>query len=60
MSIAVIVPTYRRSQDLARCLEALQNQTRSPDEVIVVIRIHKLGHLSQPLIQNNYHYALPR
>ncbi len=38
MSIAVIVPTYRRSQDLARCLEALQNQTRSPDEVIVVIR----------------------
>ncbi len=38
MSIAVIVPTYRRSQDLARCLEALQNQTRPADEVIVVVR----------------------
>ena len=38
MSIAVIIPTYRRSQDLARCLEALQNQTRLADEVIVVIR----------------------
>ena len=38
MSIAVIVPTYRRSQDLARCLEALQNQTRLADEVIVVVR----------------------
>ncbi|MBF2018343.1 MAG: glycosyltransferase [Rivularia sp. T60_A2020_040] len=38
MSIAVIVPTYRRSQDLARCLQALQNQTRSADEVIVVVR----------------------
>lgn len=38
MSIAVIVPTYRRSQDLARCLEALQNQNRPADEVIVVVR----------------------
>jgi glycosyltransferase involved in cell wall biosynthesis len=38
MSIAAIVPTYRRSQDLARCLEALQNQTRPADEVIVVVR----------------------
>ncbi|MCJ8281094.1 MAG: glycosyltransferase, partial [Rivularia sp. ALOHA_DT_140] len=38
MSIAVIVPTYRRSQDLARCLKALQNQTRPADEVIVVVR----------------------
>ncbi|MEL6163750.1 MAG: glycosyltransferase family 2 protein, partial [Cyanobacteria bacterium J06628_3] len=38
MSIAVIIPTYRRSQDLARCLEALQNLTRPADEVIVVVR----------------------
>ncbi|MEO0683984.1 MAG: glycosyltransferase family A protein, partial [Cyanobacteria bacterium J06649_11] len=38
MSIAVIIPTYRRSQDLARCLKALQNQTRPADEVIVVVR----------------------
>ena len=38
MSIAVIIPTYLRSQDLARCLEALQNQTRPADEIIVVVR----------------------
>ncbi|KST66489.1 glycosyltransferase family 2 protein [Mastigocoleus testarum] len=38
MSIAVIVPTYRRPKDLARCLEALQKQTRLPDEVIVIVR----------------------
>ena len=38
MAIALIIPTYRRSQDLARCLEALKNQTRPPDEIIVVVR----------------------
>jgi glycosyltransferase involved in cell wall biosynthesis len=38
MSIAVLIPTYRRSQDLARCLTALQKQTRRADEVLVVIR----------------------
>lgn len=38
MSIAVIVPTYRRPQDLARCLKALNNQTRPADEVIVTVR----------------------
>ncbi len=38
MAIALIIPTYRRSQDLARCLKALENQTRLADEVIVVVR----------------------
>jgi glycosyltransferase involved in cell wall biosynthesis len=38
MAIALIIPTYRRSQDLARCLEALKNQTRRADEIIVVVR----------------------
>ncbi len=38
MAIALIIPTYRRSQDLARCLEALRNQTRPADEIIVVVR----------------------
>ncbi|WP_017316821.1 glycosyltransferase family 2 protein [Mastigocladopsis repens] len=38
MSVTVIVPTYRRPKDLARCLQALQKQTRSVDEVIVVVR----------------------
>jgi cellulose synthase/poly-beta-1,6-N-acetylglucosamine synthase-like glycosyltransferase len=38
MKITVLVPTYRRPQDLARCLAALQKQERVPDEVVVVAR----------------------
>jgi glycosyltransferase involved in cell wall biosynthesis len=38
MPITVLIPTYRRAQDLARCLAALQKQTRLADEVLVVIR----------------------
>jgi cellulose synthase/poly-beta-1,6-N-acetylglucosamine synthase-like glycosyltransferase len=38
MTITVLVPTYRRQQDLVRCLEALQKQTRSADEVLLVVR----------------------
>lgn len=38
MTITVLIPTYRRPQDLARCLEGLKKQVRFPDEVIVVVR----------------------
>ena len=38
MKITVILPTYRRPQDLARCLAALQKQTRPADEVLVIVR----------------------
>lgn len=38
MKISVVIPTYRRPTDLARCLEALSKQTRLPDEVLVVVR----------------------
>jgi cellulose synthase/poly-beta-1,6-N-acetylglucosamine synthase-like glycosyltransferase len=38
MKISVLVPTYRRPADLARCLAALRRQVRAPDEVIVVAR----------------------
>jgi glycosyltransferase involved in cell wall biosynthesis len=38
MSITVLIPTYRRSKELARCLEALRKQTRVADEVLVVVR----------------------
>lgn len=38
LKVSVIVPTYRRPADLARCLAALQRQTRAPDEVIVIAR----------------------
>jgi cellulose synthase/poly-beta-1,6-N-acetylglucosamine synthase-like glycosyltransferase len=38
LRVAVIVPTYRRPQDLARCLEALARQQRQAEQVIVVAR----------------------
>ncbi len=38
MKLTVIVPTYRRPQDLARCLEGLKKQTRLADEVILTVR----------------------
>ena len=38
MRISVLVPTYRRPQSLARCLEALASQRRPADETIVVAR----------------------
>jgi glycosyltransferase involved in cell wall biosynthesis len=38
MKITVIVPTYRRPKDLARCLEALQQQSRLADETLLVVR----------------------
>ncbi|KVD89516.1 glycosyl transferase [Burkholderia sp. ABCPW 14] len=38
MKISVLVPTYRRPADLARCLIALQRQRMAPEEVIVVAR----------------------
>jgi GT2 family glycosyltransferase len=34
--VSVIIPVYNGSQTLAACLRALQDQTRLPDEVIVV------------------------
>ena len=38
MKITVLIPTYRRPQDLLRCLQALTQQDRQPDEVMVVVR----------------------
>ena len=38
MKITALVTTYRRPKDLARCLDALRQQTRSTDEVLVVVR----------------------
>lgn len=36
MTITVLVPTYRRSLDLSRCLDGLAAQQRSPDQIVVV------------------------
>ncbi|MGH8778793.1 glycosyltransferase family 2 protein [Paraburkholderia sp.] len=38
MKVSVIVPTWRRTADLARCIVALDAQRRLADEVIVVAR----------------------
>lgn len=38
MNITALVTTYCRPKDLARCLEAIKKQTRSPNEVLVVVR----------------------
>jgi cellulose synthase/poly-beta-1,6-N-acetylglucosamine synthase-like glycosyltransferase len=38
MKNTVLIPTYRRPQDLSRCLLALQAQTKAVDQVIVVVR----------------------
>jgi glycosyltransferase involved in cell wall biosynthesis len=38
MKISVIIPTYRRIPDLQRCLEALKQQDRIVDELLVVVR----------------------
>jgi GT2 family glycosyltransferase len=38
MDISVIVPTYRRPDDLRHCLEALVAQTGGPAEVVVLTR----------------------
>ncbi|MCT1400011.1 glycosyltransferase [Paenibacillus sp. p3-SID867] len=38
MRISVIIPTYRRVEDLKRCLRSLNDQIRKADEIIVVVR----------------------
>lgn len=38
MKTTVLIPTYKRPKDLARCLEALTHQNLAPDEVLVVVR----------------------
>ncbi len=38
IKISVVIPTYRRPKELARCLDALKKQKRPTDEVLVVVR----------------------
>jgi cellulose synthase/poly-beta-1,6-N-acetylglucosamine synthase-like glycosyltransferase len=38
MKMTVLVPTYRRPQDLERCLKALQQQTYAAEEVLAIVR----------------------
>jgi glycosyltransferase involved in cell wall biosynthesis len=36
--VSVVIPTYRRAESLARCLDALDAQQRLADETLVVVR----------------------
>lgn len=38
MKVTVLVPTWRRPDDLARCLSALLRQQRAPDQIVVIAR----------------------
>lgn len=38
MLFTVVIPTYRRPQDLVRCLDGLKQQRRLPDRVFVIVR----------------------
>ncbi len=46
MRISVLIPSYRRPHDLARCLSALAAQIRVADQVLVVVRTGDLETLS--------------
>lgn len=50
MNISVVVPTYKRLNELKRCLVALDSQTFLPYEVVVVVRLGDIQTLSY--IQN--------
>jgi GT2 family glycosyltransferase len=38
MTTSILIATYRRPQDLQRCLGALEQQTRPPDHVFLIVR----------------------
>ena len=62
MKITVLVPTYRRTSDLARCLDALARQRRAPDEVLVVDQLPHTatGKISKLTLRQQYQdYRLP-
>lgn len=39
MRVSVVVPTYKRPQSLARCLDALEHQLHPAQEILVVARV---------------------
>jgi len=38
LTITTLIPTYRRTSDLQRCLESLKRQKRLADQVVLVVR----------------------
>ena len=59
LKVSVIVPTYRRTADLARCLAALAAQERRADEIIVIARHDDHATLDW-LRKHDMHSADPR
>lgn len=65
LKITVIVPTYKRPQDLARCLAALKLQIRPVDELWVIVRDTDqatwefLEQFARPDSEGGDHGALP-
>ncbi|WP_204140543.1 glycosyltransferase family 2 protein [Halomicronema sp. CCY15110] len=57
MFITVFVPTYCRPQDLKCCLDALSQQTRLPEQVIVTIR--DIDRETWELIENSTFESFP-
>ncbi|MCK4323791.1 MAG: glycosyltransferase family 2 protein, partial [Armatimonadetes bacterium] len=50
LTFSVVVPSYRRPEDLLRCLAGLQGGTYLPDEVVVALRDEDTD--SQELLRN--------
>ncbi|RAU95109.1 glycosyltransferase [Paenibacillus sp. YN15] len=46
MMLTVVIPSYKRPQELANCLAGIDAQERQPDEVIVVCREEDAGTLA--------------
>jgi len=55
--ISVLIPTYRRADDLRRCLDAIAAQRRTADEVLAVVRLEDAE--SQTVLRE-YAARLPR
>ncbi len=59
MKISVLIPSWRRADALARCLDGLEEQTRKADEVILAIRSRAEDPESWEVLERRTDGALP-
>lgn len=57
MKITILVPTYRRPDNLQQCLAALKEQIRKPDEIILIVR--DTDHATREFLEQFDHEWLP-
>jgi glycosyltransferase involved in cell wall biosynthesis len=38
MEISIVIPAYRRPEDLKRCIKSCIKQTKKPEEIIITVR----------------------